>query len=596
MNFTKTRLREMFTLDYRSLALLRIGIGFTLLCDIIQRLEDIKAFYTDSGTLPRASLLSLWGGEWGLSLHTAFGIWPFEYVLFILAFIVAIALIAGYRTTLATIISFIFLISIQNRNPLILQGGDVIFRAVLFWCMFLPLGKYLSIDSIRKNIKLSSKNYFSTSTVAYTLQIVLFYFFTGFLKTGNEWITDGTAIYLALSLDQMTATFGYFLLRFPTFLKGLTFTTVYLELYGSLALVSPVWNGPVRTIAIFLFALLQIGINMSMHLGLFGMISIVITFGLLPSWFWDNCFSKIRNFFRYKNTQTGIIYYDQDCGFCTQMVFIVRRILWLPPGIKLLPAQQNPEIEKEMLQQNSWIFEDATGTHYYESAALRALLKVSPIFFWLAYLFYVPKFSTLADYCYKKIAHSRMMVCLPETNAPVVKSLQSKVITKSRNIFIVFMIGYMLCWNIQSIPGVPTFITGGWMHIADLTRIDQRFNMFAPYPLLDDGWYVIPGILTDGREVDIFKGGAPVSYTKPENVSVLYKNQRWQKYMMNLYQEDYSKYRLAYGQYLCRDWNRSHSGPDQLQTFKIIFMKERTLLNYEPPTVTPTTIWDHHCF
>ena len=34
--------------------------------------------------------------------------------------------------------------------------------------------------------------------------------------------------------------------------------------------------------------------------------------------------------------------------------------------------------------------------------------------------------------------------------------------------------------------------------------------MFAPYPLKDDGWYVMPGVLFSGDEVDLWGGGSPV--------------------------------------------------------------------------------------
>ncbi len=592
MKFIKSRFKKIFSLDYRSLALLRIGMGVTLICDLIQRLWYLNAHYTDVGILPRASLLNLWGGQWYVSLHTAFGAWPFELILFIIAFIFAIMMMVGYRTTLATIISWVFLISIHNRNPLILQGGDVIFRVVLFWCMFLPLGKYLSVDSIRRNIKLKSKTYYGASAVAYILQVVIFYFFSGILKTGKEWVSDGTAIYLALSIDQMTTSFGYFLLKFPKAMKVLTFSTVYTEILGALALLSPLWNGPIRTVAVFLLASLQIGINMSMHLGLFGMISIVVTLGLLPSWFWDNCFNKVRNYFKDRSRKILTIYYDQDCGFCTKMVYLIARVLWLPQGVKIIPAQSDENINKEMLVHNSWIVETKDGTHYYKGYALREVFRTSPILFFISYIFYIPGIIQLGNFIYEKIANSRMTVCLPEQE----EKPKIFIIRFIKNCFIIFMFLYALAWNFQTMPNHQTIITGSWNRLADITRIDQRFNMFAPYPLLDDGWYVIPGKLSDGREVDLFRSGAPVSYDKPKDVQALYKNQRWQKYMMNLWASDYQKYRLAYGQYLCRDWNNSHNGDETLQTFKIIFMKETTLLNYETPKVEPVTIWDHHCF
>jgi hypothetical protein len=120
--------------------------------------------------------------------------------------------------------------------------------------------------------------------------------------------------------------------------------------------------------------------------------------------------------------------------------------------------------------------------------------------------------------------------------------------------------------------------------------------MFAPYPLTDDGWYVIPGQLKNGREVDLFTGRAPVTYDKPAYVGGMFKNTRWRKYYANLWLADYSGYRLYYGQWLTRQWNAAHAGGDQLLTFQIVYVMERTL---GPDRVAPPerlTIWYHQCW
>ena len=61
------------------------------------------------------------------------------------------------------------------------------------------------------------------ATFSYLLQTAFVYIFSAMLKSGKEWIPEGTAIYYALSLDQFTTAFGYFLYQFPLLLKILTF-------------------------------------------------------------------------------------------------------------------------------------------------------------------------------------------------------------------------------------------------------------------------------------------------------------------------------------------------------------------------------------
>ena len=50
-------IREIFSLDARSLALFRVVLGLELLYDLAIRAHSLKAFYTDSGLMPRSVLM-----------------------------------------------------------------------------------------------------------------------------------------------------------------------------------------------------------------------------------------------------------------------------------------------------------------------------------------------------------------------------------------------------------------------------------------------------------------------------------------------------------------------------------------------------------
>jgi hypothetical protein len=149
--------------------------------------------------------------------------------------------------------------------------------------------------------------------------------------------------------------------------------------------------------------------------------------------------------------------------------------------------------------------------------------------------------------------------------------------------------------NIETIPPRVHLIPDKIRFVGEVTRLDQSWDMFAPYPLLEDGWYSIPATLKDRTEVDLFRDGAPVSPDKPADVAALYANQRWQKYMMNLWSREDAAYRLPYAQYLCRTWNSTHTKDKQIETLQIIFMLERTLPNYQTPHVVPVTLFKYTC-
>ena len=135
---------DLFGLDLRSLAIFRVGLGLLLLGDLAIRAGDLSAHYTDQGVLPRSALTA----RHYVSLHFLDGTADFQGALFVLAGLAALALLAGWRTRAATVVSWLLLMSLHARNPMILQGGDALLRLLLFWGMFLPLGARWSVDGL----------------------------------------------------------------------------------------------------------------------------------------------------------------------------------------------------------------------------------------------------------------------------------------------------------------------------------------------------------------------------------------------------------------------------------------------------------------
>ena len=62
----------------------------------------------------------------------------------------AIALLIGWRTRPASLLSWFLLISLLARNPLIVGEGDRLLALLLLWAGFLPLGRHFSVDAITR--------------------------------------------------------------------------------------------------------------------------------------------------------------------------------------------------------------------------------------------------------------------------------------------------------------------------------------------------------------------------------------------------------------------------------------------------------------
>ncbi len=467
---TATKLSQLFGIDLRSLALFRIGTGILIIADLIDRSRDLSAHYTDFGLLPRHALLEKFANVWDWSLYNWSGTFQLEALLFVVAGLCAAALLVGYHTRLATWASWILLVSLQARNPMVLQAGDILLRLMLFWGLFLPLGARYSVDQWRHpDAETGPGLVVSVATIALLLQVCFVYSFSAILKWHPIWIKDGTAVYYALNIDQMTTPLGNFIRQFPLFMKGMTFATYALEALGPFLFFFPWKNGPIRTLMIVIFISLHLGLGLCLELGLFHYIDMASLMVFLPAWFWDR---------RHQN--------------------------------------RHPPIHLDL-----------------------------------------------------SIWKNSLALC-----------------------FLIFIV----LWNLQTVSAKKFPLSQKIAWLGPLLKIDQMWGMFAPYPLMEDGWYVIPGNLLNGKQVDLFRQGQPVDWNKPKLASTLYKNQRWQKYMMNIWGANNYPYRLYYGQYLCRDWNTRHEGQEQVDNFEITFMREDTLPNYQIKAPEKVVIWKHYCF
>jgi len=163
--------------------------------------------------------------------------------------------------------------------------------------------------------------------------------------------------------------------------------------------------------------------------------------------------------------------------------------------------------------------------------------------------------------------------------------------SRAINLVALFFIIYILAWNIQSL-GKYNSVPDELEPIAFKFRIDQYWNMFSPYPLKEDGWYIVEGTLENSSIIDL-RTEKSVTYDKPIHVASTYPNERWRKYLMNLWDRGYSHHRSYYLSYLCYDWNKYNEV--KLNHVKMTFMLEMTLPNYQSSTIEPVVLSELRC-
>ena len=582
--------RKIFGIDLRTLALFRVATAVMLIADLVMRARDLTAHYSDFGILPRTALIGEFG-IWLPSFHLMSGSAKVQAILFLAAGIIALALLIGYRTRWATVLSWVFLLSLQARNPAVSQGADLLLRLLLFWAMFLPLGARYSVDAaLDRRVADEPNAYFSIATLALQIQVISVYFFTALLKTSDAWIPDGTAVYYALHLDYLATPFAVWLRQFPVLLQGLTYFVWCLEIVTPALMFSPVFHIPLRLAGMALLIAMHIGFFLCMEIGIFPFVSIASLLVFTPGWVWDRLEERIR-----RSERRGLaMYYDRPCEFCRKVCLLLRTFLILP-DTPIKPAQDDAEIYTEMQAHDSWVVVDRDGSRHVRWDAIALVFRRSPLFRPLGMVFGTRAMRKAGDRIYETVARNRgrlaewSAVALPYRDQSIHPSLAA-------NAVIGVLLVLVVAINIRTLPNVRYRLPDALEGIKGTLRLSQKWEMFAPAPSRADGWYVVRGETASGGVVEVLhdRAGEP-DWTRPKYLSREYPTYRWRKYLIALKNDNFAKYRPYYARYLCRTWNRGHPRADQLVELSIYFNYEVVPREYLPRQTTRKLLYVHQC-
>lgn len=597
MSFLK-HIRNSLGFDYRSLALYRFLIGIIIMTDVIYRLPDITNFYTDVGLVPRALFLNEMTLPWSFSLHLANGSSEIMTIFFMIQLLLGFMVAVGYKTNWAMLGSFILNVSVHNRNWLVQNGGDDVLRSILLLSVFLPLNRFFSVDSALKKDKAPTPEdpHMSFWVMAFTFQVFAIYFISYVLKTHDMWRKDFTAIYFSSRLDIFATSFGIFTRNFQLFQKIATAATALLEWLGPLLLVFPWVFGKrwwwIRTLVVALFWGLHLGIFFTMKIGLFPWICLAMWTIFLPGPLWDKVLACLRK----KHYGSLTVYFDGDCRFCEKGVRLLREFFLLPE-VQIKECQSDTKVLKKMESENSWVVMNAQGEMFTRFGAFLELLRHSPLFSWLRRPLGMRPLRWAGNRTYHWVSHHRpfmgkvtqYLVFTEEKMRP----LTLKVLSEA---FGGLIFATLIAWNLGTIKtlGIKTGYfgdVGRWLHIY------QEWNMFAPFPKLDNVWIEVTGELSDGTSIDLHTGSRDIFGVRDWSFYNYVPNEHWRKFYLNLSnRSDYTRY---YGGYLCRRWNDRNIRfvPETtLRKLEIVSFSQLNHLNNEKGPVERKLSWKHWCF
>lgn len=222
-------------IDTRSMAVFRIFVGLLAVADLLLRSRNFWFFYTDDGVIPQELAMAR-TPDHAVSVYFLTSDATLIAGLFALQALVAVLLIVGYRTRLATIVTFLGVISLDFHNPFVLSYADILFRLLLFWAMFLPLGERWSIDALHADAP-RRESVANLGTAAILFQMVVMYAVNGYNKAHGDLWRSGEATVLIFGLDDMTFLLGDHLRNVPTMLELGGMLWFSLMVFGWLLLV-----------------------------------------------------------------------------------------------------------------------------------------------------------------------------------------------------------------------------------------------------------------------------------------------------------------------------------------------------------------------
>jgi predicted DCC family thiol-disulfide oxidoreductase YuxK len=528
--------------DLRSLALMRILLGLLLVGDLLPRIAQVDALYSNDGVLTNHYALFRPLAPYQFSFYFAVSSTRDVTVVFLLTLVVYLLFTAGYRTRLFHILSFVCVTSLHARNLLAELPSDALLHVWMAWSLFLPLGARFSVDRLRTSLRerrekspgelnerpLAPFSVTSVAALGVVLQLSAVHIAAAIRQSGPTW-SDGTAFHYALHHNLWATSAGAWLGKTVSLdsLKQLTGAYRMSEIaLGVLTLLPLVW---VRRATLLLLVLFHVISRALFRVGPYDLAVLAAAPILISTRDW----AAMRAWYA-RRKRALIVYFDADCGIC----LMICRWLVRFDGLERLTFAANtsdaapPEV-KAAAAETVVVREEKGGRTFMKSRALAAIFASLPFGAPASLLLRAPGIAQLTDAVYERIAKNRAAISVwlgfqacgvPQAHsaarvprASPWRNIARTVVTVRELAAAGFLglCGVALWHGILPEHKAPNLAEPVVAAIS-YPRIAQKWGLFTPDPPKDLGVVVVDAWNGRGLRFDPLTGNPPRESPEPD--------------------------------------------------------------------------------
>lgn len=322
-----------------SASLLRIGLGIVILYMYLMHYAQRFYLWSNDGIISNDML--------SLNLYTISDSNLFFDLIYHLGILFAFLFLLGYKTRLISIINYIFVFSLLERNGIIADGGDNLLRVCLFYLLFANMSAYFSIDASIKRARskrIKNKSYERGSNVLHNfavlmciIQLCILYLTSGLYQVMGSMWNSGTAIYYILQVNEFTrdSLLNQILLKNDYLIVLFTYASILVKISFPFLL----FNKKTKYFAMASIIFFHFGIGYSMGLITFSLIMILFELLLINDEEYVRFFAFVKKKInslskslkrmgdsKILQPQKIVVFYDGWCPLCRKTIIMWGRL------------------------------------------------------------------------------------------------------------------------------------------------------------------------------------------------------------------------------------------------------------------------------